>query len=62
MGTGQSQEVEGGEQGADWVGQDVQAREDPETETDEKKLKNSQKPQEVKTERWRVWKKSQERP
>ena len=27
------------------VQQDVQAREDPETETDEKKLKNSQKPQ-----------------
>ena len=44
------------------MGQDVQAREDPETETDEKKLKNAQKPQEVKTERWRVWKKSQERP
>ena len=36
------------------VQQDVQAREDPETETDEKKLKNAQKPQEVKTERWRV--------
>ena len=26
------------------MGQDVQAREDPESETEEKKLKNSQKP------------------
>ena len=38
------------------MGQDVQAREDPETETDEKKLKNAQKPEEVKIEKWRVWK------
>ena len=34
----------------------LQAREDQETDKEEKKLKNAQKPEEVKIEKWRVWK------